>query len=163
MFYKDRPRIKVPYSKKHKIIDVLSLLGIVFLIAGPYLYSFFMNDLIPVNFGDYGKSEAFVIPTVIAVWISLTLLRVTPHFYNMPVKITAENAEKQYKIGVDFIYNLKAGIVLLYIFIQATPFILLVQKQYRDIDVSRPIPVLAPLLLLFYFLGEFLYKSIKNK
>lgn len=171
MFYNDRPRIKVPYSKKHKIIDVLSLLGIFLMAAATYISSLYMPERVPVHFDVMGnpdgfassvnffKQNMFFTCVNLIVWIVLSFLRKIPHYYNWPSKITAENAEKQYIIGVDFIYYLKACIILQYISIQLLSIISAFKGNLRYGHLF----VLPPLLLICYFVGSFIYKSIKNK
>ncbi|OGF50111.1 MAG: hypothetical protein A2044_02655 [Candidatus Firestonebacteria bacterium GWA2_43_8] len=173
MFYKDRPRIKVPYSKKHKIIDILSLLGIVLMAGLGYLASLYMPEQVPVHFNivgnpdGYGSPDFFLLGSYILTgillftWVSLSLLRLIPHYFNYPVdvEITEKNAGKQYQIGVDLMYTMKLCIVLTFLFIQ----IMMIYSAFSGKIGYVFLLVFPPLMMMFYFIRVSTLKSIKNK
>jgi|GEM_PF-1800348 len=171
MPYESRPRMKIPYSKKHKVIDIFSLAGIVLLIVFPYVTSRYLQERVPLHFDGagnpnrFGSPEDFVkiwfvlIGAAIVTWVVLSLLRFIPHYFNLPVRITNENAEKQYSLGIDLIYTMKIGVVILFLSIQ----IMAVISAFRGKLTYEILLIFVPLAFLFYSLGSFIRNSLKFK
>ncbi|NOU66833.1 DUF1648 domain-containing protein [Paenibacillus sp. LMG 31461] len=121
-----RPIIPFSRSKAETILDVISLLVIVSMIA--YVAYEWRNlpDRIPMHFNGKGeidgwgnKMSLIALPLIgIIVYVGLTLLSKVPHVYNYPTPITAQNARGQYQNARLFMNSLKAVIVILFGFIE---------------------------------------------
>lgn len=84
-----------------------------------------LPDLIPIHFGFSGLADAWgdkvtiwIMPAVAAIIFAvLTAVSRYPHTFNYPVRITDQNARRQYLLGRDFLVWLKAEICWLFAFV----------------------------------------------
>ena len=91
----------------------------------PLLYLHRLPDEIPTHLNaagtpdDYGaKTSLWLLPAFGAgVYALLTISVWYPHTFNYPVKITEDNAARQYLIAARMIRMLKAGIIALFAYI----------------------------------------------
>lgn len=120
MFMEKRPKLKIPFTPLDKLLEILSLIGLVSIIAySIYIYNK-LPDKIPGHFDfagnvtNYtGKGGLIALPLVsLFMYIPLTLLEKVPHIYNYIVSITEANAYTQYSIGRRMIISLKAIMIL---------------------------------------------------
>ncbi len=119
---RDRPRLELSRSRLEYALEILSAVG---LIIGLYSLLVSYETLpasIPVHYNLRGevdswgdKSTIWILGVImIVVYGALTLTAKIPHLYNYPFSITAENAERQYRIARTFITLLKTEIVWLF-------------------------------------------------
>ncbi len=106
-------------------LEALALLGLLVLF-GYVIYHFpKLPDIIPSHFNasgqpdDYSaKSTLWLLPGIaVFIYILLSLIVLIPHQFNYSVKITAENALRQYKIAIRLISYLKAAIIWMFFYI----------------------------------------------
>jgi uncharacterized membrane protein len=75
------------------------------------LYYQRLPDTIPIHFNGKGEADGFgsktwlmILPAIaLAISVSLVWLQRKPHLLNYPVKITPENAERQYSLASRFL------------------------------------------------------------
>ena len=121
-----RPRIKIPLTPPEYGLEVFAVLGLLFGFMAARLYWTRMPESIPTHFGAAGQPDAWgpkwnllLMPVVaLAMYALLTVLSRFPHIYNYPVRITEENAERQYRIARSLMYWMKAEIVWLFTYIE---------------------------------------------
>lgn len=117
-----RPKITIELNNADRIVEWLSwtlLIGIWVFASYGYLN---LPEIIPVHFDAYGKPDdygnkwsIFLLPFFsLFIVIGLTLLNRYPHIFNYPVKITEQNAKKQYIAATRLIRWLKIGILIMF-------------------------------------------------
>ena len=123
-----QPKLKIEKENIDWIIEAIALLGLIFLIGYPILNFDILPDKIPSHFnalGDpdsyTGKGVIWALPAIgVFMYFLLTIISRNPHSFNYSVKITEENAPKQYKIAVRMMGFLKAIIVVSFAYITYT-------------------------------------------
>jgi uncharacterized membrane protein len=117
-----QPRLDLKAQPMDRLLDMLSW-GILFLHW--YLIISQYGDLpaeIPAHFDAKGnidgyshKSMLFFLPSLVTLLLSgLTILNRFPHIFNFPVKITPENAERQYRLACRFLRFIQLLISLMF-------------------------------------------------
>lgn len=159
--------IQLPRSKAEAVLDVISLLVIVSMIAYVAYEWHALPERIPLHFNGKGdidgwgnKMSLIALPLIgVIVYFGLTLLSKVPHVYNYPSQITTENARGQYQNARLFMNSLKALIVILFGFIEWS-VIQSAKKGIADLNVW----ILGFLLLmLFGTIIFFIVRSIQLK
>ena len=120
-----RPKIKIEIDTTGRIIEALSAIALVFMVIITAYYYSELPDIVPQHYDiegnpdKYGsKSVMFVLPGIaVLLYFGLTILSMFPHVLNYPVKITEENAPKQYKLAIRLLRNLKLVIIVLFTFV----------------------------------------------
>jgi uncharacterized membrane protein len=123
---KSRPRIRITLTPLEFILEMVSLLG---LVGAAYLLIRFWPDLpmvIPKHFGFSGevdgwgdRSSLFFLPGAnLFLYIMMTVVSRFPHTFNYPVRITADNAWRQYQLAVWYMALLKAQVVWLFLYLE---------------------------------------------
>ncbi|MCA9243541.1 MAG: DUF1648 domain-containing protein [Phycisphaerales bacterium] len=116
-----RPDIRLPVSGYERLCDFLAIVGLAICVALPLYYAGDLPEKIPTHFGLDGAPDAWgdknnlialpiigVLPCVI-----LAIVRFVPvKYWNIPVRVTAENAERQYRLARDMVATLLALIPL---------------------------------------------------
>lgn len=110
--------------RKFRIItNIISII----LILGYIIYLVFkwqtLPDTIPVHFNSageidgYGSKTYMIIEPIIMVvlFIIISITERFPRFWNMPVKITPENRDRQYKIACALLGFMKVMCIIIFI------------------------------------------------
>ncbi|TYB77353.1 DUF1648 domain-containing protein [Bizionia gelidisalsuginis] len=105
MFNTNRPKLKIDCDKSDRIIEALTLLSLLFSFAFIAHHYSDLPDRVPAHFGLDGevnrydeKSMIWLVPMLLsAICFGVYKLNKHPYIYNYPVKITENNAEKQYR------------------------------------------------------------------
>jgi len=143
------------------------LIALLILILLP-LYHF--NELsveIPRHFDHKGDPTAFsskniiwLFPAIGAVtYVVLAWLSRFPHLYNYPKPITADNAEKQYRVATKLIRIINTVLVSLFAYIQ---FVIIQTAMGETSGLGAWfLPVF--LLLVFAPIAWFMFKSVRSQ
>ena len=107
------------------ILEVLAFLGLIFLFGSSAIYYSQLPDQIPTHFGPGGAPDGFgskkalwVLPVIgLLIYSFMTLINRRPEGFNYLVKITPENAERQYTMATRMLRRLKAFIILLFAYL----------------------------------------------
>jgi len=120
------PRIKIPITPLEFLLELVSILGLV--IAALILIKLWpdLPASIPKHFGPTGEVDAwgdrsslyFVLGTNLFLYVMLTIVRRFPHTFNYPVRITADNAQRQYQLAIWYMALLKAQVVWLFVYLE---------------------------------------------
>ena len=167
----ERPDIKVTYTKKYLFIDIFSLLGIILMALAAFVAYRYLPETFPIHFdlagnsngyggpGEFLKGSLMLCAIQLVMWIGFSALRLFPRVYNFPVEITDGNAAVQYKLAVDLLLYLKAGIVFLFMVIEAS----MIWSAFSGNASYVFAAILLPLILLAYFIISFTRKSLQNR
>ena len=133
MVLKGQPKIQIEKKPLWQFIDYICIS----LIACTLVYIFIkyseLPDQIPIHFNGKGEADSYggkgslwMLPIVsIFLYALLTIAAKYPHTFNYIVKITEENAEKQYMIAIEMMVLLKLGIILFFSYF-----------TYREIQIA---------------------------
>lgn len=160
-----RPKLHIALEKQDIIIIWLTWIGllVIWIIA---LYGFVhLPETIPVHFnvkgepdGFGGKWNLFFLPGLTtALLIGLTLLNRHPEIFNYPVKITAENAERQYKLAVRLIRWVNLSLSLMFLMIT------FMTVHSAALQNAKAYGFVLPLVLLLSFVPLVAYFAISVK
>lgn len=117
-----RPKLKINLSQRDKILEFT---GKIFLVAMWVLtlYTFLkLPTTIPTHFNasgqadDYGSKLKLLVLPILAtiIYFGLTELNKYPHIFNYMIKITEDNAHRQYTIATRMLRYLKLAILLIF-------------------------------------------------
>jgi uncharacterized membrane protein len=122
---KVRPRIKLKPGATDIILEKLALACLISVFLMPAIYYQQLPESIPRHFDGEGLPDGYSHKSIIwlfsvigaAMYIGLKWLSSYPHIFNYPVKITEQNAERCYKLGVRMIriMNLSISGMMAYI------------------------------------------------
>jgi uncharacterized membrane protein len=121
-----RPRPVVPVSPVERVLDIAGAMFVLAAILVPLFSYQLLPKTIPSHFGFTGKSDAwgdvhllFILPAFsLILFLALTGMRRFPHLFNYPVRITEENAARQYCLSRMFITVVKTVIAALFAWIE---------------------------------------------
>ncbi len=158
-----RPKIKPELTKVDKFLEyagwfVLLVIWVLTLVNYNKL-----PGIIPVHFNFLGEADRFgnklnifILPvTATVLFIGLTILNNYPHIFNYPVRITGENALRQYTNATRFIRYLKLALAIIFLLVLLVTFY---QSQEFGIWLLILIAV-AVFIPLVYFV----WRSMKLK
>jgi uncharacterized membrane protein len=117
-----RPVIQLNKSILDQVLDICCWIILAALWAFVVIHYKDLPDLMPIHFNvkgevdDYGRKWLIFLFPAIATFIfaMMTIISRTPHRLNYLVKITEENAFRQYTLVVTFLRYLRLGIVLVF-------------------------------------------------
>lgn len=121
----ERPKIKPPLQSFDVVFEIAALLGLAalwWLAASNYNQ---LPERIPTHFGFDGnpdgfgpKSRIWLLPVLgLVLYLFMGYLARKPHTYNYAVKITPENAEREYSLATRILRGLRAFIMLLFAYL----------------------------------------------
>ncbi|MBI1306320.1 MAG: DUF1648 domain-containing protein [Bacteroidetes bacterium] len=102
-----RPKIKIEKTLSDRVLELISLVGLIVMIVIPIVRYNKLPDHIPIHFGADGnanriaaKISIWILPAIgLFMYILLTALTRSPEMYNYPVEITRTNAHRQYRLS----------------------------------------------------------------
>jgi len=127
----NRPVIKLQLSFWDKVVETAGWVVLVLLWLITIFSWFNLPEVIPTHFNaagvvdGHGSKGALLVLPVIGTFLFglITLLIPYPHIFNYLVKITNENAERQYILATRMMRYLKLGILLIFLAISVSTFI----------------------------------------
>lgn len=125
MMSQERPVLTIKKSIIDKILDYLTIGLVCFIWVYSYMNFVKLPDYIPVHFNDLGfpngygsKQSIWIIPTIVTIVIvALRILNHFPHKFNFLTNITAENAERQYRLSIRLLRIISFNIAALFNYI----------------------------------------------
>lgn len=117
-----RPKLKPELTLGDKFIELTGWLALVFLWIITVFHYNSLPETIPTHFNAAGqtnaygtKSTLFILPIIGTIlFFGMSALSRFPHKFNYPVKITPENAIKQYTMATRLIRVLKLSTMILF-------------------------------------------------
>jgi uncharacterized membrane protein len=123
-----RPRLKALFTASDRFFEILAFLVLAILWAYCLATYFKLPDSIPTHFNFKGEVDAYgskttfwILPGVATfLYCILTAISFFPWTFNFPVKITPENAFRQYTLAVRMLRFLKlvVGVIFTVILLQ---------------------------------------------
>jgi uncharacterized membrane protein len=113
--FKERPRIRPALNNVDILLEVLGWVTLILIWILTFIKYQSLPDTIPVHFNaagnvdQYGGKGTILMLPIIAtlLFAGLTILNRYPYIFNYPVRITPDNAERQYMIAARIIRHLK--------------------------------------------------------
>ncbi len=160
-------RIKIKYDLFNLSAEILS--GIILVLTLVLFISSYgsLPDIIPVHFNFKGEPDSFGTKTIlwllpvisIFFYAGFTALARFPHKLNYVVKITEENAIRQYALAVKFIFVIK--VLLLTVFLNLLYESIAVAMNEKNALTTEVF--IALFIMIFVSLAVYIYKSVKEK
>ena len=162
-----KPRIKVESTSVKRLLEIVSIAGIIYIV-----YILLQNwgsipDKIPSHFGPdgspdaySGKSSILMLPVVgFVIYLVLTILNRYPHLFSYMWKITPENAYRQYQLAGTMLAALKAEVIWIF------NYIVLATIKVSMGPSKGLSPLFLPILLIVIFgpICLYLYVSYKER
>lgn len=120
-----RPKINLPTDGFDRAIQLIGGVLLILLIIHPLYHFMALPDSIPVHFNASGEPDRFgskytiwFMPILgIVLYIGLSIVTRYPHTYNYVVRITEENAKRQYFLATKLMRILNLQVVLIFFYI----------------------------------------------
>ncbi len=116
-----RPKYTPIPTKADSVLQFVGIFLIILIWVSAFSFYFRLPEIISVHFNLYGemdrmgsKNHLILIPIIATfLFVLMTILLRYPESYNYPVKITAENAQKQYQRAIRLIrwLNFSLGLI----------------------------------------------------
>lgn len=121
-----RPKIHMKISKAEVVFEIIAIVSII--ISWWYLITMWdkMPNVVPTHFNfkgevnGYGsKNSLFILPIMsVIMFIAFNILSMFPHIFNYPIKITMENAKRQYANARLLLIVIMAEINVIFLYLQ---------------------------------------------
>jgi len=162
-----RPKIKIEKKPIDHFLEKSALLGLAFLLIYPTIHFGSLPEEIPTHFDlngqpdDYDKkSSIWILPVIgLLIFIMFYFIQKIPHTFNYGVKITAENAETQYKIALRIMYALNAIVMISFAYLNYSTIQIALGKATELGSAFTPIFILG----IFGIIGIGIFKSFEKK
>ncbi|MBD1884307.1 DUF1648 domain-containing protein [Microcoleus vaginatus] len=158
-----RPIISLGLSPVLVAVELFGAIAILLAVLLIVKFWAVLPDRIPIHFGLGGLPDAWgdkvtiwIVPAVAAIIFAvLTAVSRYPHTFNYPVRITSENAHRQYLLGRGLLAWLKAEICWLLAFVVRQQILVALGNAQRfSVEL-----VLGIIVLIFGTVGVYLLKS----
>ncbi|WP_227396338.1 DUF1648 domain-containing protein [Jeotgalibacillus aurantiacus] len=167
MLHQNRPVVSIKQSLGEKLFSAVSIACLLLAVGYLILSWKELPEQVPLHFNASGEADRYgskatvvILPVLgLLIWGGLTALERVPHTYNYLVKITEENADKQYRIGVWMINVTKNLSVLLFAYLIYET--VMMGKQESEQLTAGILP--AFLILIFGTLAWAIFRMVKNK
>lgn len=163
----DRPRLALPRTPADWIAEAVAGLGLVLILAASAWLWPQLPERIPMHFdfagnvNRYGSRAVwFLLPAVaLVVYGALTLLARVPHVFNFPVRITPNNAERQYRLGRLLVTGLKAAVVWLFL----ATMVEVGRVALEPNDSPSPFLIAVPLGVMFAGIATYFVAALRAR
>ena len=158
-----RPVISLGLSPVLVAVELLAAIAILLAVLLIVQFWAVLPDRIPIHFGDRGLADAWgdkvtiwIVPAVAAIIFAvLTAVSRYRHTFNYPVRITSENARRQYLLGRGLLVWLKAQICWLSAFVVRQQILVALGNAQRfSIEL-----LLGLVIVIFSTVGVYLFKA----
>lgn len=163
----DRPVLKLEKRTLDWVLEILNGITLAFLLIYPLIYFSEIPDTIPNHFNLQGEPDGYgskygiwtLSGMGVFLYLLLGLFRRIPHVLNIPVEITPENAELQYRLVTRMLSLLSLLILLI--------SSILVYKQIQaGFENSMRLGFFFPVLVgggLLGILGGYIFLAFRNR
>ena len=121
-----RPIIEVPLSRVDIVLELVAAAAVAFMVLALARYYAVIPERIATHFGFSGKPDGWGPKSTVLVMLAvaglgyllLTIVARFPQTFNYPVRITEENALRQYAIALSTMRWLKAEVTVMCAYIE---------------------------------------------
>ena len=158
-------RKRITYDQ---VLNFLSILGLVCSFYPLFLYGNISADtMIPIHYNRFGEVDGWgnrhffwiISLIVIAVFIGISIAEKYPNKINYPVKVTAENKEAIYKIGIQLVRHIKCILMFAFSYINYSTYNIAIGKNS---ELNKNV-MTAFIFGLFFVLIFFTLKMFKQR
>ena len=144
---------RTPY---YKILEVVAIAASLWAFYPLLFYNSIDNNaLVPIHYNFFGEVNGWdgrfflwVLPLVgLAFYIGLSILQRFPKIYNYPCKVTEENEDYIYRMGVQLVRHIKVLMALLFAYLNNASYAIAIGKGV-GLNNFIIMPLMAGLLLL---------------
>ena len=160
---KDRPKVSHKLTPLEMAVEAGALIGIV---ANMLLFVYYwpkLPDVAAAGIGNTGLSRSamfsFVTLMPMVIYLGATVMGFFPRWYQYPVKITPENAAREYGLAANMLRVVKAEVVICMLIVE---WVLINIGMGQDMTLSPPFMILFLGLLALTILF-FIYEMQKQK
>lgn len=117
----DRPRVSLKMTPREMLIEIAALAGMSCnLIIFAYYWPKLPDAAIGATGGGLNQANIYIFVTMLPVIVYLvaTLFGLFPRWFNYPVKITEENARREYTLAANLMRYMKAEVTLCMLIIE---------------------------------------------
>lgn len=160
-----RPKIKTPLYTTDLMLEALSLFGLALLFIIPYTYYDQLAEVVPSHFGIDGKPDAWggknniwLLPGIgLFVYVIFTFINRIPEKLNYPVKITAENAKRQYLNATRLNRQMKLLIIGFLAYFMHWQIKIALEK----VEGMNPVILFSFVASILFLVGFYIWKSFQ--
>jgi len=162
-----KPRIRVESTNIKRLLELVSIAGIIFIAAVLLQNWENIPDKVPSHFGLDGRPDAYaskssilLLPIVgFIIYLAITILGRYPHLFSYIWKITPENAYRQYQLAGTMLSALKAEVIWIFNYIAVTA----IKISMGDSESLSPLFLPVLLVVIFGPICIYLYVSYKER
>ncbi len=160
----NRPRVDLPFTLADRMLESAAWSALLILWGLAVYFYQRLPETVPTHFNiegtadDWGsKTTLFFLPGLATVIITgITLLQRVPHIFNYPVRITQENASRQYLYAVRMLRFVKISMALIFIIITIAIYLSAVTGSGKTAFMVIPAVFILTLLpMIVYFTASF--------
>jgi hypothetical protein len=158
----DRPHVSLKMTPLEMLIEIAALAGMALnLIIFAYYWPKLPDTAIGVTGGGLYQANIYIFVTMLPVIVYLvaTLFGLFPRWFNYPVKISEENAPRQYRLAGNLMRYMKAEVTLCMLIIE---WVFVQISMGEDMSFS---PFFIPIFIgmLIVTLAYFFYEMYKQR
>ena len=157
----DRPKVSLRMTSLEMAVEAIALAGIAVNLLLFVVYWPKLPDTAVAAGAGVSRSTMFMLVTLLpfVVYISTTAMGFFPRLFSYPVKITTENAAREYGLAAGLLRVVKAEVVV---------GMLIVEWVFINISMGEDMTLSPPFMILFFGLLVltilyFVYEMYKQK
>lgn len=162
-----RPKIKVESTGVRRMLELVSVAGVIFIILLLIQNWGSLPDKIPSHFGPDGRADAYggkssliwLLAICLFVFLTITIVNRYPHLFNYFWKITPENAYRQYQLAGTLLAAVKAEVIWTFNYIVITQ----IKVSRGEAEGLNPLFLYILIALILGSLFVYLYYSYKAR
>lgn len=161
-----RPEIKIKLQPVDIVLEVIGYIGLgaLWIFIGIIYHN--LPDVVPTHFNLAGETDGygekrtiFLMPVMASLqFLIISAVQEYPHLLNFPAKITAENAERQYTIGLRMLRVVKIVLIAVLGTVEVYS-----NKEYLGLTFNSYLLLPVTLAILILPLSYFIIKSYRQR
>jgi uncharacterized membrane protein len=162
-FKEDRPKLDLPVTVTDRMIESAGWSALLILWGLTIFFWSRLPETIPTHFNMKGEADGwgsklfiFFMPALaIVITVTISLVQRKPHAFNYLVKITPENAARQYLLAVRMLRFLKFSISLIFIILTSAIYLSAVSGNGKTAFLAIPaVFVFTFVPMVIYFVAS---------
>ena len=162
-----RPVIRVPLTPTERVLELVSVIGLLLHLFLVTQYWHTLPARVPSHYGPSGKPDAwggkgalvFLLAINVIVYVGMTIVARYPQIYNYPVRITQQNAQRQYLLARFLIGWIKTVVIWMFAYISWRTM----QVALGRAEGLGPLSLIIFLTFIFGAIGIYFYRAYKAR